>query len=379
MKKSVTDVARFIGERDSDRRTFLKGAGVAGLGGLAASALPISPAFAQSKKVVAIMPGVFIPDAARPIIEQLSGVKVENAPYVSPTDTLAKLMAPGGTRNYDMMISLTQFVKGPALGEKDGDERLHALDMSKIPNAQNLMQLFKKEIVTRAGKTYMIPVVWGYDSVIYNADEIPTEDSLTQSWGVLFDDKYKGRIAWRDDAHGMIMAAALHRGHPDPIAMDASDLKDLTAYLIDRKKNVRTMWTKFGEAVNLISSGEVWAMYGWIAMRAALQKQGLNVTNNWPTDGLLTWNQSGFVPKDSPNTAAAEAVINAMLSKEYGQKLTEVTNYPSTSAEVAALFSAADKRKLGYDLVDRGLKLYGLNFPADIDKWVESWNIIKTA
>ena len=379
MKKSITDVTRSTSQRGADRRTFLKTASVAGLGGLAASTLPFSPVFAQAKKVVAIMPGVFMPDAARPIVEQMSGVKVENAPYVSPTDTLAKLMAPGGTKNYDMMISLTQFVKGPALGEKDGDERLHALDMSKIPNAENLMPLFKKDIVTRAGKTYMIPVVWGYDSVIYNADKIPTDDPLTQTWGVLFDDKYKGKVAWRDDAHGMIMAAALHRGHPDPVAMDASDLKDLTAYLIDRKKNVRTMWTKFGEAVNLISSGEVWAMYGWIAMRAALQKQGLNVTNNWPTDGLLTWNQSGFVPKDSPNAANAEAVINAMLSTEYGQKLTEVTNYPSTSAKVAALFSAADKRKLGFDLVDRGLKLYGLNFPADIDKWVESWNIIKTA
>ena len=379
MKKSITDVTRSTSQRGSDRRKFLKTASVAGLGGLAASTLPFSPVFAQAKKVVAIMPGVFMPDAARPIVEQMSGVKVENAPYVSPTDTLAKLMAPGGTKNYDMMISLTQFVKGPALGEKDGDERLHALDMSKIPNAENLMPLFKKDIVTRAGKTYMIPVVWGYDSVIYNADKIPTDDPLTQTWGVLFDDKYKGKVAWRDDAHGMIMAAALHRGHPDPVAMDASDLKDLTAYLIDRKKNVRTMWTKFGEAVNLISSGEVWAMYGWIAMRAALQKQGLNVTNNWPTDGLLTWNQSGFVPKDSPNAANAEAVINAMLSTEYGQKLTEVTNYPSTSAKVAALFSAADKRKLGFDLVDRGLKLYGLNFPADIDKWVESWNIIKTA
>jgi spermidine/putrescine-binding protein len=379
MKKSITDVTRSISQRGSDRRTFLKTASVAGLGGLAASTLPLSPVFAQAKKVVAIMPGVFMPDAARPIVEQMSGVKVENAPYVSPTDTLAKLMAPGGTKNYDMMVSLTQFVKGPALGEKDGDERLHALDMSKIPNAENLMPLFKKDIVTRAGKTYMIPVVWGYDSVIYNADKIPTDDPLTQSWGVLFDDKYKGKVAWRDDAHGMIMAAALHRGHPDPVAMDASDLKDLTAYLIDRKKNVRTMWTKFGEAVNLVSSGEVWAMYGWIAMRAVLQKQGLNVTNNWPTDGLLTWNQSGFVPKDSPNAANAEAVINAMLSTEYGQKLTEVTNYPSTSAKVAALFSAADKRKLGFDLVDRGLKLYGLNFPANIDKWVESWNIIKTA
>ena len=361
------------------RRTFLKNTSLLGLGGLTASSFPISSALGQSKKVVAIMPGVFMPKSGRPIAEGMSGVKIENAPYTSPTDTLAKLMAPGGTKNYDLMISLIQFVKGPALGKNAGDERLHALDMSKIPNAANLMPLFKKDIVTRGGKTYMIPIVWGYDSVVYNADKIPTKDPLTQSWGVLFDDKYKGRIAWRDDAHGMIFAAALHRGHPNPIAMDKSDLKDITSYLIDRKKNVRTMWTKFGEALNLVSSGEVWAMYGWIAMRRILQGKGMNVTNNWPTDGLLTWNQSGFIPKDSPNAASSEAVINAMLSTEFGKALTEATNYPSTSAKVAALFNAEEKRKLGFDISDRGLKLVGLNQPASIDKWVEAWNVIKTA
>ena len=66
MTKSITDVTRFIGEHSADRRTFLKGAGIAGLGGLAAGTLPFSSAFAQSQKVVAIMPGVFIPDPARP-------------------------------------------------------------------------------------------------------------------------------------------------------------------------------------------------------------------------------------------------------------------------------------------------------------------------
>ena len=68
-----------------------------------------------------------------------------------------------------------------------------------------------------------------------------------------------------------------------------------------------------------------------------------------------------------------------MLSKEFGVTLTEVTNYPSTSGEVAATFSKEQKTKLGLDLADRGVKLYGLNFPVNMDKWVESWNIIKTA
>ena len=277
------------------------------------------------------------------------------------------------------MISLTQFVRGPALGAKDGDERLHALDMSKIPNAKNLMPLFKKDIVSRNGKTYMIPIVWGYDSVIYNKDHISPDDPLTQSWGVLFDDKYKGKIAWRDDAHGMIMCAALSTGHSDQVNMDSNDLKEVKNFLKDRKKNVRTMWSKFGEAVGLMSSGEVWAMYGWIAMRRVLQSQNINVTNNWPSDGLLIWNQSGFIPKDSPNAAASERVINAMLSTEFGAKLTEITNYPSTSGEVAKLYNDDQKRKLGFDVTDRGVKLIGLHQPASIDKWIEAWNEVKAS
>ena len=315
------------------RRTFIKRSAYLGVGSTLAVNSSFNVLHAASDKVLAIMPGVFLPKEGRPIVESLSGANVENAPYVSSTDTLAKLMAPGGTKNYDLMISLTQFVKGPALGKNEGDERLH----------------------------------------------IPENDALTQSGGVLFDDKYKGKIAWRDDAHGMIMAAALHQGHSDPVNMSNGDLKEIKSFLTDRKKNVRTMWSKFGEAVGLMSSGEVWAMYGWIAMRRVLQSQGLNVTNNWPTDGLLIWNQSGFIPKDSPNAAASERVINAMLSTEFGAKLTEVTNYPSTSGKVAELYNEKEKRKLGFDVTDRGVKLYGLHQPANIDQWIEAWNEIKAS
>ena len=101
---------------------------------------------------------------------------------------------------------------------------------------QKLNALFKKDIVSRNGKTYMIPIVWGYDSVIYNKDHISPDDPLTQSLGVLFDDKYKGKIAWRDDAHGMIMCAALSTGHPDPVNMDSNDLKELKIFLKIEKR-----------------------------------------------------------------------------------------------------------------------------------------------
>ncbi len=362
-----------------DRRTLLKGAGgLAGAGAL--SGLLPGLALAQDRpSVVAVMPGPFMPDEGRPIAERIADARIENAPYVSPTDTLAKLMAPGGTSRYDLMVSLTQFIKDSALGAGAGQERIMPLDMSLIPNAGDLMPMFADQVVKRGGDTFMIPVVWGYDSVIYNADQIPTEEPETQSWGLLFDERYKGRIAWRDDAHGMIMVAGLHMGIEDPVNMAASDLKEVEAFLISKKPVIRTMWSAFGEAVNLVSSGEVWAMYGWIAMRAALQRQGMNVTNNWPSDGLLTWNQSGFVPKDAPNAEAAMRVINAMLSKEFGTVLTRVTNYPSTSQSVVSEFSPQEQRKLGLDLAERDLKVYNMSFPPDMDRWIEVWNTVKSA
>jgi spermidine/putrescine transport system substrate-binding protein len=358
-----------------DRRTLIAGAGALG----AATATGLSPVFAQAKPVVAIMAGVFIPDPLRPLIEGKAGAKVENAPYVSPTDTLAKLLAPGGTSRYDLMISISSFVRGPIMGAKSGEEKVAPLDLSLIPNASKIADLFKADIVTRDGKTYLLPVVWGYDSVIYNADKIPTDDPTTQSWGVLFDDKYAGRVAWRDDAHGMIIAAGLFLGNPDPAAMNTAQLKQVTDFLIKKKKNVRTMWSTFGSAVSLMSSGEVWAMYGWIPMRAALQKQGMNVTNNWPTDGLMIWSQGGFIPKDSPNIKSAHAVINAYLDNEVATSLAKITNYPSPSADISGAFPPDERKKLGLDVVERGQKVYPMKFPTAMDQWLEAWNTVKSA
>jgi spermidine/putrescine transport system substrate-binding protein len=358
-----------------DRRSLIVGAGAIG----ATAAAGFSPVYGQAPPVAAVMVGAFIPDAIRPMLESKAGAKVENAPYVSPTDTLAKLLAPGGTSRYDLMISVTSFVRNPIMGAKGGDEKVAPLDLSLIPNASKIMDLFKNDIVGRDGKTYMVPVIWGYDSVIYNADKIPPDNADTQSWGVLFDDKYAGRIAWRDDAHGMILAASLFLGNPDPAAMGASDLKDVTSFLTKKKKNVRAMWSTFGSAVSLMSSGEVWAMYGWIPMRAALQKQGMNVTNNWPKDGLLVWSQGAFIPRDSQNAKGSHAVINAYLDTEVGKALAANTNYPTTSSEISGAFLPEERKKLGLDIVERGVKVYPMKFPSAMDQWLEAWNTVKSA
>ena len=249
--------------------------------------------------MVAVMPTVGIPEPAKVIMERKTGIQVEHMPYVSPTDSVAKLFAPGGTGRYDFMVTNLFFVRTPLMGQKAGDERLRAYDMSKLPNAADMLALFKPNVQIRDGRTYMIPVYWGYDAPVFRTDNIPEGQPATQSWGVLFDDKYAGRVALRDDAYQSIMVTALSLGHKEPTTMSRSELDDVKKFLISKKKNFRALWTKFGEAVNLMSSGEVWAMYGWMPMRAALQREGVPVTNARPKEGLLFWNHAAFIPKDT--------------------------------------------------------------------------------
>lgn len=352
---------------------------VAAAGAAALGAPGTRLAFAQGASVTAVMPGVFIPDAARAVITDQTGIALENVPYVSPTDTLAKLLAPGGTGRYDLMISVTEFVRGPVMGASAGSESAMALDMAKIPNAASIAPLFADDVVTRDGRTYLLPLVWGYDSVIYNRDRLDEDSALTQSWGVLFDDAHAGRVALRDDAYQSIMLTALHLGHEDPAAIDATELNEVVDFLIAKKGNFRTLWSAFGEAVNLIASGEVDALYGWISMRAALAGQGHNVANNWPSEGLLVWSQSAFVPADSPNAEAAHEVIDAMLSLDYGQALVGATDYPTTSAAVAESFPPEERARLGLDIVERGVKIVPMGFPENLDRWIEAWGRFKAA
>jgi len=359
-----------------NRRTLLQ-AGATVAGSAAIGGFSLSGAFAKSGAITAVMPGVFLPDAIRPVLEGAAGTRVENAPYVSPTDTLAKLLSPGGTSRYDLMISVTEFVKNSVLGEKEGDESVMEIDLTKVPNAQYIMPLFQPDIAKRGDKVYLLPLVWGYDSVVFNTEQLAPEEANT--WGVLFDDKHAGRVAWRDDAHSMIMAAGLYMGMEDPGAMSESDLAEVSKFLLSKKKIIRTMWSKFGEAVNLVASGEIYALYGWISMLDALEKQGIKAANNWPKEGLLTWSQSAFIPKDSPNSDAVYKILDAFLSPEYGNALVKTTRYPTTSTEVAKTLTPEDATKFNLDIASRGLKTYPLKWPTQMDNWIEAWNTVKSA
>ncbi len=66
------------------------------------------------------------------------------------------------------------------------------------------------------GKQYFIPADWGFSAPLYRSDKVDTSED---TWGLFFDEKYKGKISWWDALENLIIAGYVN-GVDDPWAMD---------------------------------------------------------------------------------------------------------------------------------------------------------------
>ncbi len=96
------------------------------------------------------------------------------------------------------MNSSFAFSHPVVMGPKSGAERVQPIDVSLIPNMKYINEPSKEGIGERDGKVYMVPHSWGLDSILYNREVVPENDPYTQSWSLLFEDKYAGKIGWWD-------------------------------------------------------------------------------------------------------------------------------------------------------------------------------------
>ena len=305
------------------------------------------------------------------VFEKDKGAQVTRACWTSNLSTLTKL-ATGGTADWDVVAVHHAFLF-PVIRRG----LLHPLDMSMIPNASHLFPYFKDaKFATSEGKVYGIPYVWTYDSVVYNGDHIQNVDS----WGVLFDEKYAGKVALRDDAQNAIQVAALFLGHKDPSVLSSDDLKEIKKFLISKKPLFRKLWTGYAEAMTLLRSGEVWALSGWRPMWWALAKEGMNMKYAIPKEKGIGAIHYYTISKDTKLLPTSYAFIDWTLGPYWGAAVGADEGYNGTSDLLLKDLKPALQTELGYDRLGEILKsVQFLDYPLNLGEWTQTWTEIKAA
>jgi spermidine/putrescine-binding protein len=355
-----------------DRRQILKAAAAGALlGGLAPGRGPALGADAVPVRLW--LQSQWWSDEFAAACEKAAGVRIQNTTTANNPTTFSKLMA-GGGRDVDVVQ-----IAGPFIPPMADQGILQPIDLAQIPNAASLYPDFARPdyVFGKDGKQYGVPFVWGYDSLLYNADVVEESDSF----GILYADKYKGRIGLRDDAFFGLSTAALFLGKDQPFALDAKELQDVKKFLISKKPIFRTFWSSFADVVTLMKNRDIWATAGWLPIYWVLkQTEHMNVRYPVPREGAPGWVACFVIPKETRSVEAVHRYINWMLSPEWAMPIARDKGYYSTGKLGVPGLSAEVKQALSYDNLDAQMKkLKWSSFPANLQDWTEAWTEFKAA
>src|SRR5438067_11852903 len=108
-------------------------------------------------------------------------------------------------------------------------------DTKRILNFKHLNP-FMVKAGQYGGKQYGIPDDWGFDAILYRSDKVKPK---AKSWGLLVDERYKGKIAWFDDLN-MLTIAGLYLGFKNTWQQTDAQLKRSKEFLISKKHLLRS-------------------------------------------------------------------------------------------------------------------------------------------
>ncbi len=204
-----------------------------------------------------------------------------------------------------------------------------------IPSFKNLNK-FMVRAGQHKGKQYGIPEDWGFDAILYRSDKVHPR---RKSWGLLFDERYKGKIAWFDDLN-MLVIAGLYLGFPRPWRQTDAQLSKSQKFLISKKHVARMIWSSETDMDNAFASGDIWIAYAWPNDWVQMRAKKLKVVYMRPKELPIAWVGMLMLGKGTPRPHLAHAFANAWSSAKSARWLEN--NYGYGHANIKARPSSSD-------------------------------------
>ena len=167
------------------------------------------------------------------------------------------------------------------------------------------------EAATWDGQVWMIPWDWGFSSLLYRADKVqPQEDS----WNLLMDERYKGRISMYSDGVTIIKIGGLINGVADPNKMNQEEIDAAKETMIQAKPNIRSFWTSQTDTIAELVAGNIDIMYAWpdAFFTARNDMPDAQLTYMQPKEGRLAWICGYVLMKETERPALAHEMMKCI-------------------------------------------------------------------
>lgn len=245
------------------------------------------------------------------------GYKVVYDNFSSNEELLAKLQA--GASGYDVIVPSDYMVD---IMKKEG--LLSKLDKSKVPNFKNVDEKhLGKEFDPQ--NEYCAPYHWGTVGLGINT-EFVKED--VDSWSILWNEKYKGKISMLDDPRSGFIPALRLMGH----SINSTDKGEIDLAKRDmlRQKPLVFAYTS-DQYIDMLAAGDVWIAQGYSGDILQAKKENPSIELILPREGSEIAIDLMCIPEKAPNKDGAHEFINYILRAEVAASIANEIRYATTN------------------------------------------------
>lgn len=328
---SIKDTIKRLHNRDISRRDLGKAMAAAGI---TAAVMPIAskPLLANEEAIYYTWAGYDVPEMWPGYVEKY-GVAPQLPTFGDVEEGFTKIRT-GFT--IDVVHPCSNNV--PRWRSAD---LLQPIDTSRLSNWPDVIPALKKvEGTHENGEQWFVPWEWGQTSVTYRTDLFDLEGQ-EESWGMLWDERYAGRLSIIDAAEDSWWCAAIYAG-VDFTNVTDEDIAKVMELLRKQQDLLRFRQSDSTTLVQALGTGEVVAAMTWSDVPTALLAEGVPVKFAEVKEGGLTWVCGVVLAKDAPHYDKAHDLIDALLSPESGIFCIGENAYGHSNAKSFDHFSEED-------------------------------------
>ena len=232
-------------------------------------------------------------------------VEVNYTTYATNEDMYSKLSS--GAGSYDIVVPSDYMIE-----RMINEDMLLKYDVTKLENFKYLSEDYIGRFFDPTN-SYSVPYTYGKIGVIYNTTMVDEEDVKNKSWGLMWNEKYTGKILQFNNPRDGLATAMYYLGL-DINSTNTADWDKALALLIEQKPLVQAYVSD--EIYNkMISNSASIASY-YAGDYITMLDSNPDLEFYYPSEGTNVFIDAMCIPKNAKNPEVAKEYINFMLSEE---------------------------------------------------------------
>ncbi|MHB8887025.1 MAG: ABC transporter substrate-binding protein [Methylovirgula sp.] len=262
--------------------------------------------------------------------EKLTGTRIA----FTPLNTLDEILnAAEASNETDVIIISNEGVK-----ILYGMNLVVPLNLKNIPNYQDLHPRLRYSEWTQFGsKVYAVPWAWGPTGLLYDASAMAAPDS----WNVMWDPKYRGKVALWDDV-SVIWTTALSLGYKNVYNLTKAQLSEVKKKLFALNTQLSAYYGGEQDEMKLILAGKAQITNSWFDPSARLRQFKRNYAMVIPKEGAVGMFDSYLIRRGSTHADLDYQFINHQISPETQLQLVRITGLNPANIETLSLLTAGE-------------------------------------